>query len=99
MDGSRVLAEEPSIKHSNREGLHHDGLQATSFLPHQVRNTVGDEPRNAVIADGHAGLVWNVLWAQSLVAHLLNLGTSFDYPESRPLPKSASQASATEAKK
>jgi hypothetical protein len=36
-----------------------------------VSNTMGDEPRHAVIADGHAGLVWNVLWAQSLVA-LLN---------------------------
>ena len=36
-----------------------------------VSNTMGDEPQHAVIADGHAGLVWNVLWAQSLVA-LLN---------------------------
>lgn len=37
----------------------------------EVRNTMGDEPQHAVIADGHAGLVWNVLWAQSLLA-LLN---------------------------
>lgn len=37
----------------------------------QVTNTIGDEPHHAVIADGHAGLVWNVLWAQSLV-ELLN---------------------------
>jgi len=36
-----------------------------------VHNTIGDEPHHAVIADGHAGLVWNVLWAQSLV-ELLN---------------------------
>lgn len=36
-----------------------------------VSNTMGDEPGHAVIADGHAGLVWNALWAQSLVA-LLN---------------------------
>lgn len=36
-----------------------------------VSNTMGDDPRHAVIADGHAGLIWNVLWAQSLVG-LLN---------------------------
>jgi len=24
-------------------------------------------PRHAVLADGHAGLVWNAVWAQSLV--------------------------------
>lgn len=47
----------------------HGSLKLASGL--EVRNTVGDEPRHAVIADGHAGLVWNVLWAQSLVA-LLN---------------------------
>lgn len=36
-----------------------------------VHNTIGDEPQHAVIGDGHAGLVWNVLWVQSLV-ELLN---------------------------
>lgn len=34
----------------------------------RVENSIGDDPRHAVIGDGHAGLVWNVLWAQSLVA-------------------------------
>lgn len=32
-----------------------------------VTNTAGDEPSNATLADGHAGTVWNALWAQSLV--------------------------------
>src|SRR3546814_8502043 len=36
-----------------------------------VTNTSGDDPRNAVLADGHAGLVWNVLWAKAMV-DLLN---------------------------
>lgn len=35
-----------------------------------VTNTMGDEPKNAVLADDHAGLVWNTLWAQSLVMRL-----------------------------
>lgn len=34
----------------------------------QVTNTAGDAPTNSVIANGHAGLVWNVLWVQELVA-------------------------------
>ncbi len=37
----------------------------------RVENREGDSPGNAVLADGHAGLVWNALWAQSLVV-LLN---------------------------
>ncbi len=36
-----------------------------------VRNTAGDAPRNAVLADGHAGTAWNAEWARSLV-ELLN---------------------------
>jgi hypothetical protein len=32
-----------------------------------VTNTVGDEPIHTVMEDGHAGLVWNTLWAQALV--------------------------------
>lgn len=35
---------------------------------YQVLNTEGDHPANAGISDGHAGLVWNLLWAQSLVS-------------------------------
>ncbi len=42
-------------------------------LPHElsVSNTEGDNPANAVLADGHAGVVWNLLWAKALVG-LLN---------------------------
>jgi len=36
----------------------------------QVSNTVGDEPRNALVADYHAGTVWNALWAQAVVQQL-----------------------------
>lgn len=36
----------------------------------EVSNTGGDEPRHATLADGHAGTVWNALWAQSLVLKL-----------------------------
>lgn len=39
-----------------------------------VSNTSGDDPRHAVLADGHAGTVWNALWATALI-ELLN--TSF----------------------
>lgn len=35
-----------------------------------VTNTSGDDPHNAVLDDGHAGVVWNTLWAQHLVASL-----------------------------
>lgn len=32
-----------------------------------VKNSVGDHPSNAVLADGHAGTVWNGLWCSSLI--------------------------------
>jgi hypothetical protein len=32
-----------------------------------VTNTAGDNPENAVLANLHAGLVWNLLWSQELV--------------------------------
>jgi hypothetical protein len=35
-----------------------------------ITNTSGDDPHNAVTADGHAGVVWNTLWAQHLVTSL-----------------------------
>jgi len=37
----------------------------------EVSNTGGDTPDHATLGDGHAGSVWNALWAQSLV-ELLN---------------------------
>ena len=36
-----------------------------------VTNTQGDAPCHAVLADGHAGTVWNALWAKALV-HVVN---------------------------
>ncbi|WP_454831264.1 hypothetical protein [Pseudoxanthomonas wuyuanensis] len=33
----------------------------------RVENSSGDGPDHATLGDGHAGLVWNALWAQSLV--------------------------------
>lgn len=35
-----------------------------------ITDSSGDDPHNAVVADGHAGVVWNTLWAQSLVTSL-----------------------------
>ncbi|WP_232243355.1 SGNH/GDSL hydrolase family protein [Paraburkholderia sp. SOS3] len=35
-----------------------------------ITNSSGDDPHNAVLSDGHAGVVWNTLWAQHLVASL-----------------------------
>lgn len=35
-----------------------------------VTNSAGDDPHNALLNDHHAGLVWNTLWAQSLVVRL-----------------------------
>ena len=36
----------------------------------RVTNTIGDAPNNAMLADDHNGMVWNVLWAQAMVRHL-----------------------------
>lgn len=33
----------------------------------RVEHAVGDAPSHSVLQDGHAGLVWNTLWAQSMV--------------------------------
>jgi hypothetical protein len=35
-----------------------------------VANSSGDHPRHNVVGDGHAGTVWNLLWAQSLIERL-----------------------------
>ncbi len=39
-----------------------------------VSNTIGDEPHNAFIADGHSGTAYNAKWAQAMVNFL---NTSF----------------------
>jgi hypothetical protein len=36
----------------------------------RVTNTAGDSPDHAILGDHHAGLVYNTLWAQSLVTSL-----------------------------
>lgn len=36
----------------------------------RVTNTSGNEAHHALLADAHAGNVWNALWAQALVARL-----------------------------
>lgn len=36
----------------------------------QVSNTMGNAPTHAIMEDDHAGLAYNTLWAQSLVARL-----------------------------
>ncbi|MDM0020814.1 SGNH/GDSL hydrolase family protein [Variovorax saccharolyticus] len=36
----------------------------------RITNTAGDEPHNISLADGHAGVAFNALWVQSLVARL-----------------------------
>ena len=33
----------------------------------RVTHTAGDDPANAVLADGHAGTIWNALWARALI--------------------------------
>ncbi len=56
-------------------GVARSNFRAVSFGGlKSVENTKGDEPTNALLADGHAGVVWNALWTQELVT-LLN--TSF----------------------
>ncbi|MEX3966274.1 SGNH/GDSL hydrolase family protein [Paraburkholderia sp. EG286B] len=35
-----------------------------------ITNTSGDDPHNTFLSDTHAGVVWNALWAQHLVASL-----------------------------
>ena len=44
-----------------------------------VTNTMGDSPEHAVLANGHAGLAWNVLWVQHLVDIVRNqFGVAID---------------------
>ncbi|WP_233862416.1 SGNH/GDSL hydrolase family protein [Paraburkholderia adhaesiva] len=35
-----------------------------------ITNTIGDDPHNALVSDGHAGVVLNTLWTQHLVTSL-----------------------------
>ncbi|MDM0037280.1 SGNH/GDSL hydrolase family protein [Variovorax sp. J22P271] len=38
----------------------------------RVTHSVGDDPRNSVLADDHSGVAMNALWAQSLVQQLID---------------------------
>jgi len=40
----------------------------------EVTNSMGDEPRHAVLADDHWGLAANALWAQAMSRHLAGVG-------------------------
>ncbi|MFT4268246.1 MAG: hypothetical protein QM586_13675 [Xenophilus sp.] len=42
--------------------------------PLEVTNTMGDEPRHAVLVDDHWGLAANALWAQAISRHLAGAG-------------------------
>lgn len=53
-----------------RDAAGQPAYRTLAFGPLAVTNSVGDDPRHATLADGHAGTVWNALWAQSLVALL-----------------------------
>lgn len=44
-----------------------------------VTNTQGDEPVHATVTDGHAGSVWNELWAKDFIA-LLNAAFGANIP-------------------
>jgi hypothetical protein len=44
-----------------------------------VTFSAGDDPRHALTADEHAGVVWNTLWARSLV-ELMNAKLSIGVP-------------------
>jgi hypothetical protein len=47
--------------------------------PIAIEYTRGDDPRNAILADNHAGTVWNGLWARDLLAALnVRFGFHFD---------------------
>lgn len=55
-----------------RDGAGAPAYRAVALGPGlRVANTSGDEPFNAVLADGHAGTAWNAMWAASLI-DLLN---------------------------
>jgi hypothetical protein len=52
-----------------RDAEGHPAYRALQLGPKAppVNMSQGNEPWNAVLSDGHAGLVWNLQWAQSLV--------------------------------
>lgn len=59
--GSRGVDGEPAYRTVHVAGI-------------EIAHGCGDEPQWSVLADRHAGLVFNVLWAQSMSATLARLG-------------------------
>jgi len=57
------------------------GTQLSGATP--ITYTQGDAPTNAILADGHAGTVWNGLWARDL---LEALNHRFGYAFTPPTP-------------
>ena len=51
----------------SRDANGRPAYRSVPFAGLDVVNAEGNAPHNNVLRDGHAGLVWNVLWAQSLV--------------------------------
>lgn len=50
----------------------------------RIANSQGDAPQHATLGDGHAGTVWNALWANALIALLNRGGQQPPLPELRP---------------
>ncbi len=61
-------AEKRWFAHSSPKKPYHNTVVIGKTLA--VTNTVGDDPRNALVEDTHGGLAWNALWAQSFVEQL-----------------------------
>jgi hypothetical protein len=55
----------------SRDANGRPAYRSVPFAGLDVVNAEGNAPHNGVLLDGHAGLVWNTLWAQSMV-RLLN---------------------------
>ena len=70
--GARETDGQPAYKHVKLFGKREVGV------------TQGDEPWNAVIGDGHAGTVWNGLWAAAMVDEF-NRIKGLDIPPIRPV--------------
>jgi hypothetical protein len=51
-----------------RFGSRQEGFKTVTVSDRlRVEHTLGAHPRHSVLPDGHAGLAWNTLWAQSMV--------------------------------
>lgn len=53
-----------------RDAAGRPAYREVSLGPLRITNSLGDAPPHGFLADGHAGTVWNALWAQAFVALL-----------------------------